>query len=148
MFEDSQEEYQIFNVTESLTVTMTEVNSFTEIRVEPEEKANKAVTEYSFTVEGNVNAQNEDVLEISFPTQVSVASTTQCLGDSFNLSPQLQCDVDTTQNKLRIVLALINWRVLYTGLQKFVFKITDVTNSGSMAPTDTFSFLLISKDGT
>lgn len=44
-------------------------------------------------------------------------------------------------------MAVINWRVLYAGLQKFIIGISDVTNSGNTAPSDPFSFILTSKDG-
>ena len=96
---------------------MNEVNSFSEIRIEPKSKVNKALTEYTFIIEGTVNAQSEDVLEIKFPNELSVGAEVECLGESYNLSPYLQCETDPGSNKLRIVLAVINWgRVLYTGL--------------------------------
>ena len=48
---------------------------------------------------------------------------------------------------VKIVMALINWRMLYTGVQRFTFGISGIRNSGTAAPTDPFSFSMMTSDG-
>ena len=55
--------------------------------------------------------------------------------------------MQTVTDKLRIIISVVNWRVLYTGIQKFTISISDITNSGTAAPTDPFTITLLSQDG-
>ena len=68
---------------------MTTPYAFSYLKVEPESTKNRAVTDYRITVEGVMNSQTEDILEIQFPKQVKVGSSVECRGDSYQLSPLL-----------------------------------------------------------
>ena len=67
VFEDKNMEFEIFEMIEGVTVTMDRPNPFDRVNIRTDSLVNKAVTTYRFRAEGVLNAQDGDVLEISFP---------------------------------------------------------------------------------
>ena len=64
--------HQIYSLTDNLTVTMSEANPFSKIKIRSDSIVNKALTSYNLSVEGTVNAKSTDVLEVRFPKQIKV----------------------------------------------------------------------------
>ena len=54
-------------MTQGVTVAMERANPFNRISIRSDSIVNKAVTTYRINVEGTVNAQDGDVLEVGFP---------------------------------------------------------------------------------
>jgi len=87
VYEDEATEYQIYNATETLTVTMLEAYPFSELKVTPISTVNNAITDYKIKVEGTMSSQSEDLLEIKFPSQIRLGANVECTGETYQLSP-------------------------------------------------------------
>lgn len=90
--------YEVFEMIDGVTTTMTELHPFDRTSVRADSFVNKAVTTYRVNAEGILNAKDGDRLEVGFPEQVRVKEPFQCEGTGSTMKPALTCVYNNLRN--------------------------------------------------
>ena len=123
----------IDSVTNGLSVAMDSIGQLASVLVEPDSKVNGEVTPYKFQVITNEAVSSGDKFKFDLPSEITVPMSVSCTGVT-NVST-----VSCTRNVDTIVATLTFPSGGSTGGLMYEFKLNDVENPPSTAPTSAFA---------
>lgn len=138
----TSDNYDIQELTSGVTVTMLTVSEFNTVSLSSTSLVNSASTNLTFSMNAPNLLLDEDILTITFPSQLTLGSSPTCEGIT-NLATSLVCTLSGFE--LSIELNFVSDDLVANN--GFVFMVTDITNAASTEPSDDFGFSIESSEG-